>query len=90
MLIIGMLFWIGVSLAVQYLWENQGHKSKTALIVSLIFSPIVGFLVVLLTKEDKEGAKQWKLKGGELKQCPYCAELIKSEAKVCRYCTREL
>ncbi len=24
------------------------------------------------------------------RQCPYCAEWIKPEAKICRYCKREL
>jgi hypothetical protein len=27
---------------------------------------------------------------GETRICPYCAETIKAQAKVCRYCQREL
>lgn len=42
------------------------------------------------TTNFEESVEQSKPTDAGIKLCPYCAELIKNEAKICRYCNRDL
>lgn len=44
----------------------------------------------LLIKADQGVLDREALASGEQKKCPHCAELIRSEAKVCRFCGRDV
>jgi hypothetical protein len=56
-----------------------------AFLVSLLLSPVVGFIAVTFGKPDLERIERDALKEG-MKKCPDCAELIKKEARKCKYC----
>lgn len=42
----------------------------------------------LIISADAKSVEAKQLSEG-MKKCPHCAELVKEEAKVCRYCNRE-
>lgn len=44
----------------------------------------------LLIKADVKEIEREQLQSGSSRKCPFCAEIIKAEAIVCRYCGRDI
>lgn len=55
---------------------------------ALIF--IIALPHALIMKADPKRLEESALSRGDSRKCPHCAELIKREAKVCRYCGRDV
>ena len=69
--------------------DSKGKSSLGFFLFSIIFGPLA-LIWILVAPADEEGIEKNKLMSNEAKKCPYFAELIKPEAKLCRFCGKTL
>jgi hypothetical protein len=65
--------------------NNRGRSGFGWFLLAILISPLLAMILVFILSPSEAG----KLKGGELKKCEKCAELVKKEAVVCKHCGHE-
>lgn len=81
------LIWIGLSIAIGAIAANRGRNFFGWFLIALFLSPLIGGLLLAASGDARSGSVP---AGPPRWACPYCAEPVMIEAKVCPHCRSTL
>ncbi len=94
----GIAFWVFICHLIAKAAKAKGRSYAGFFCLSFFFSPLLGWIIVLAMAkptiagataapiDSTANASLAKSDGVELFKCPKCAEWIKAEAEICRFC----
>lgn len=83
------IIWLIGGIVVALIATSKAKSGCAWFIYGFLLWPIA-LVHVLVSPPNQEGMERRALQSGELKKCPHCAELIRADANVCRYCGRDV
>lgn len=79
-----VFIWILLCFVVAHYASKKGDNPVAYFFVSLIISPLIGAIILAISKDRSE---EMNINNKVLKKCPKCAEVIKYEAVKCKFCS---
>lgn len=80
------IFYIIFCFLVGYFASRRGRSGWGFGLLSLIVSPLIGIIIVLILPQNTAVADERAVATGQMRKCEKCAELVKAEAAVCKHC----
>ena len=85
-----LILWVGLSFIAAIIAANKGRSGMGFFLLAILLSPLVGILAALVAKPNTISTEEQLIANGEARRCPFCAEMVRPEASVCKHCGRSL
>jgi hypothetical protein len=86
-LFIGWIVFAGLG---AWIAARKYHSAIGFFLLGLVLTPIIGIIAALVVSPNKEVIEREAMRDGTQRRCPFCAELVRGQARVCRYCGRDI
>jgi predicted hydrocarbon binding protein len=88
-ILIWFFVWLLLSIPIAMWATAWGRSGGGYFVISVLLTPFIAAIILIVAGKKGEVEEKQKEQEGILKKCPECAEMVKSEAKICRFCRYE-
>jgi hypothetical protein len=85
-----LVVWLGFAIGVGAWASARGRSGFGWFLLAVLLSPLLAAFFLLIAGPQNENVEAQAIASGSARKCPFCAELIRHEAIVCKHCGRDV